>query len=336
MHDVKRSLKKIIYKFTLYGPEIGLCKCLFKYAWFNYPVVPEITHAMMGRARRMVSSFMQDFMQGFIEEQSSNDHYRISNKVAQTTADDYYDYQAKHANTNYGPFRRVGEFVGNLPENVPIIEKSNPKLDNLVQMLKNLQPKANVTDFVIRLARNIKSQPRRPNNVQQFRIVSDDGDEIKYFTKHRHNDESKVELKAEVVTVRPAMNKTVAIKSGTVTEGRSSVSSNVRQVAQPKIERVGLSYGPPPAGLPTFNDLPPPDYTYFKDGVHHHIHDLRKDKKPLPVKGGGWLTVDFEDAILSALGLSPRAHLVQPTVKACGKSYVIAFIFRTIQMTLFS
>lgn len=321
-YSVKRSFKKIFFAWTYYGPEIGLCSCLFKYAWFTYPVVPEITYTAMGRARRFLGNFMQDFMQGFVEERSK-DHYRISDKVAATTADDFYDYQNNQVYSNYGPYRRVGNNAENLPENVPLAEKSNPQLNNVVEMLKSLQPKANVSDFVIRLARHIKSQPRKPNNAQQFRFVSDDGDEIRYFAKNHQRDAAKATGNATKPTISETSDGKV---DDVVVEARSSVASNDAERA--------YHYGPPPQGLPTYNELPPPDYSYYKNGIHHHVHDLRKDKSHPPVKGGGWLKFDFEEAILSALGLSPPGRSIKPSVSKCSKIYIFNAILRFFQTSL--
>lgn len=310
---MKRSIKKVFFAWTYYGPEIGLCSCLFKYAWFTYPVVPEITHAVMGRAQRLMSGFMQDFMQGFIEERSK-DHYRISDKVAATTADDFYDYQNNQVYSNYGPYRRVDNRADNMPESVPIIEKSNPQLNILVEMLKNLEPKANVSDFVTRLARHIKFQPRKLNNAQQFRFVSDDGDEIRYFAKQHQRDAAKA--------------------IGNATKSTISEANSGEAEARSASERA-YSYGPPPPGLPTYNELPPADYSYYKDGVHHHVHDLRKNKQySRPVKGGGWLNFDFEEAILSALGLGNPGRSIKPSVTKCSKVYVLNAILRFFQTSL--
>jgi hypothetical protein len=38
---LKKRLKRALSAFAYYGPEIGLCSCLFKFAWFTYPIVPE-------------------------------------------------------------------------------------------------------------------------------------------------------------------------------------------------------------------------------------------------------------------------------------------------------
>lgn len=323
-YSVKRSFKKIFFAWTYYGPEIGLCSCLFKYAWFTYPVVPEITYTAMGRARRFISGFMHEFMQGFVEERSKDqyNHHRISDKVAATTADDYYDYQSNQGYySNYGPFRRVGNHADNLPENVPLVEKSNTQLNNVVEMLKHLQPKANVSEFVIRLARHIKSRPRKPNNAQQFRFVSDDGDEIRYFAKHHQRDSAKEAGNA----TKPTISET----NDVVDEARSSAESNVGAV-----EERAYSYGPPPKGLPSYSELPPPDYSFYKNGIHHHVHDLRKDKSHPPVKGGGWLKVDFEEAILSALGLSHPGRSIKPSVTKCSKIYTFNVILRFFQTSL--
>lgn len=334
---MKRSLKKILHAWTYYGPEVGLCSCMFKYAWFTYPIVPEVTHAVMGRARRMVSGFMDDFWKGYVSSQSSEDHYRISNKVADTTADDYYDYQSSNkVYANHDAFRRNGQQkADNFPEKAPIVEKVNPQIFNVVDMLKNLQPKANVSDFVIRFARHIKFQPQSSLNVKQLRTVSDDGDRIKNFSSNQHD-----EAKATGNTAKPPTSKINGSKVNAndvvVINGRSFVQSgfkpNMSQIASKKV--FDLALGPPP-GLPSFNELPPADYSYYKGGVHHHVHDLRKDKGSYPsqVKGGGWLAFDFEDVILQALGLSNPGRSMKPSVVKCSKAYVFNVILRLIQTT---
>jgi hypothetical protein len=266
---------------------------------------------MMGQARKAVSGFMQDFMQGFAQstqqhggyDSGYNDMHRISDKVAATTADDYYDYQSK--NSVNQPFRRVGDHAANLPENAPLVEKPAPEVANIVEMLKHLQPKQNVTDFVIRLARHIKSQPRKPNKAQQFRFVSEDGDEIKYYAKQHHGD-------AANVTKSSAISKTSEIVEGGKAESARVFSHH------------------PPHGLPSYENLPAATKTYFKNGVYHHVHDLRKNAIPPKRSTPGWMAFNFEETILQALGLTHPGRSAKPTVVKCSKSYafhVIARIF---------
>lgn len=273
----------------------------------------------------MISGFMYNFWEGYAEEQS-NIHYRISNKVADMTAEDYYDYKSNQAYPQYGPFRRDGNYDKIAPENAPIVEKSNPQLVNVVEMLKNLQPKANVSDFVIRLARHIKSQPRKPHNVQQFRILNADGDEIRYFSKNHRHDKAKDDGNA----TKPAISE---IKADVIAEGRSSVASNVGPISKPRVDRIGFDVLPP--GLPPFSELPPADYTYYEGGTYHHVHDLRYEKGHYPKKkkrgSGGWLSFDFEDAILTALGLSHPGRSVKPSVVKCSKIYAFQVVIRFIQ-----
>ncbi|CRL01347.1 CLUMA_CG014227, isoform A [Clunio marinus] len=296
---------------------------------------------MMGRARQMLSGFMQEFRNGFIEGQSYDD-YRISSKVAETTADDYYDYHRNQAYMQYGPFKRVGNHATNLPENVKIVNKSDPKLIDALEMLKNLQPKRNTSELVNRLARHLKSLKLKSNNDQQFRFVNDDGDEVKYFPKYnqRHDDADKINNKNSTVsnsTVENNKNITKA-SDGVVVEARSSPKMKISQTAQPKI---GYAYGPP-AGLPTYNQLPPPDYSYYKDGVYHHVHDLREEKHVPSASshhsssngGGGWLGFDFEDTILSALGLEPPGRSSEPSVSKCSKGYIFGIFIRYLQTAL--
>lgn len=315
----KRSIKKFLFAWTFYAPEFGFCSCLFKYAWYTYPIIPEVTVSALGRARRMISGFMYNFWEGYADEQA-NAQYRISSKVADMTAEDYYDYKNNEVRDGaYGPFRRDGNYANIKPENVPIVEKLNPKLTNVVEMLKNLQPKANASDFVIRLIRHMKSPP---NNIHQFHFVNDDGDKIKY---HRHD-----EARDDEIAIRPAINET---KVNTVEKGRSAMASNLGPVTKPIVDRIGFDVIPP--GLPSFSELPSADYTYYENGVYHHVHDLRHIKGHYPQKkkrnSGGWLSFDFEDAILTALGLSHPGRSVKPSVIKCSKIYAFQAVLRFIQ-----
>lgn len=152
----------------------------------------------------MVNHFMHDFWDGYAEDQSTR--YRVSNKVEEMTADDYYDYRNSQVQSNYGPFRRVGDFAANIPENAPLVQKSDPLVANVVEMLKNLQPKtnvsrANVSDFVMRLARQLNYWPRKPNNAGQFRIVSDDGDDNRNLARENQHDGKKPGGEVEFPTI---------------------------------------------------------------------------------------------------------------------------------------
>jgi hypothetical protein len=83
-------------------------------------------------------------------------------------------------------------------------------------------------------------------------------------------------------------------------------------------------------------NLPPPDYTYMKDGNYYHIHDLRREKG---VYGGPkWLSSmndDFENAILSLLGLGPPGRLIKPTFTVCSQQYMISAFVRFAYKYLF-
>lgn len=65
----------------------------------------------------------------------------------------------------------------------------------------------------------------------------------------------------------------------------------------------------------------------------HHVHDLRKNKRP--PRGGGWLSVDFQDTILQTLGLAaPGKSVGGPSAVKCGQSYLIHAILRHLQALL--
>lgn len=277
----------------------------------------------MSRASRMINGFMGDFWHGYAdgrqqqtyEKQYNNPEYRISNKVAAMTADDYYDYRAHQVLQNLGPFRRVGGPSSGFSENAPPVEKYDPEVLNAVEMLKTLEPKPNASEFVTRFARHLKSQPQLTSNAQRFRIVSDDGINVRYFIKNRHS------LRSKGNATKPAI----------IVDGRA-----YGLVPPPlKSDRLGFEDLEPqsgaPHGLPSFNNLPPADFTYFEDGVYHHVHDLRQNKGPHNEKGGGgW--IDFEDVILQALGLSQAR--AAPTMGSCAKGYVLNMILRFFQTSL--
>lgn len=342
-YGVKRSIKKVFHAWTYYGPEVGLCSCIFKFAWHTYPVVPEISYAMMGQARKAMSGFMGEFWRGYQEKVHQDDHHhRISDKVAQTTAADYIDYQsyriAPQSNYISPEFRRVGAFTNNLPENAPLIEKTNPQqLNSVVEMLKNLQPKGNASRF----GRNLNPQPQKLNSAQQHHILTDEGEDIIFLAKPG----------AEEKTAKSAAEETA--------ESRAfAPKHNPPMAGLPPAERA-YSYAPP-KNIPILKSLPPADYTYVKHGVYHHVHDLRKNKARYPQSTkidyknlisegpgpnhisqgghggqssgkGGWLKFDMEEAIMTALGLSHPGRSIKPTIAKCSKIYIFQVILRFFQ-----
>lgn len=203
----------------------------------------------MGRAQRMVGHFMQDFVQGniffvvnniilililfqgYMSSLMQYDQERISAKVAQTTADDYYDYQNRFT-TNYGPQRRNDEHV-----QPPPIQKVDPKIASVVEMLKNLKPKANQSDsFVIRYARALNSLDQ--NSAMTFLM------EIQKFLQKSHDDVAKSSR---------SLNDT---NNG---EGRGFVSSNGQYVSHNSQNIRRIHTQGPPSGLPSYDQLPPAD-----------------------------------------------------------------------------
>lgn len=187
----------------------------------------------------MVGHFMQDFVQGYMERLQQYDHERINSMVAQTTADDYYDYQNRFASTQYeNPLRRIDE-------KSPVIQKIDPKLANLVEMLKNLKPKANKNDsFIIRYARALNDAHSRINGGAVDRNIP-----TVSLPVVSHRDMAK--------STQP-LNETKNGNYMNVIEGRSS--SNRHPFAYSDVKRVGYA---PPQGLPSYNELPPADCKNF-------------------------------------------------------------------------
>lgn len=77
-------------------------------------------------------------------------------------------------------------------------------------------------------------------------------------------------------------------------------------------------------------NLPPPDYTYYEKGTFHHIHDLRHSK-PVADVSPKWLSDsnrDFENAIVSVMGLGPPGVVAKASIKKCGINYIIGALLR--------
>jgi hypothetical protein len=142
--SMKRSLKRAFRTVGYYGPEIGLCSCMIKYAWYNYPVVPEITYSAIGRAKRAFGGFVQDFMHGF--QESQNQHYysqqRISNNIADVSVDDYADYQSRVNIEKYNVLRRNDEIPQpQVQQQQQQLPQADPQVVLLADFLKHLKPK---------------------------------------------------------------------------------------------------------------------------------------------------------------------------------------------------
>lgn len=214
----------------------------------------------MGRARRMVGYFMQDFVSGYMESLKQYDHERINSKVAQTTADDYYDYQNRFTN-DYGPpyAHRRNDEGNNVSKNPPVIQKIDPKVFNVVEMLKNLKPKANQNDsFIIRYARALNHHSRNENttNTVDHKFPTVSLMELQKYLQTSHHDKTKVSH---------SINETKNGRNVDIVEGRSLVRSygqhtspNLNMNNNNNIKRI-FSQGSPPPGLPSFDELPPAD-----------------------------------------------------------------------------
>lgn len=249
-----------------YGAEIGFCTCLARHAWFKYPVMAEVTYTTLGRARHMVTTFFEDFVQGFLESQRGSAYQpeiqqphhhphegytysRVSNKISDMTAPDYYDYQNNVGTQEYGPSRRIGDQnVQAMPQdiqNLKVIEKADPKLISVVDMLKNLQPKVNQNDsFIIRYARalNLYSQKLQSSSSddddEKMRSISKDKIK-KYRKKYQRDSSNGTSVSTAAYSSSIHANKT--------REGRSMGAN--RRVLVPGV----------PPGLPSYDELPPAD-----------------------------------------------------------------------------
>lgn len=254
LHTAKETFRTFFGHYSHYGPEIGFCSCLSRYAWYHYPIISDVTYAVLGKARSKVTTFFDEIGMGF-----SNAFYGgqqvISAKVAQSTDEDYYDYQQNHQQNqmmtqDYSPSRRIGKHEGEIyPENqqnVRVIEKADPKLVPIVDMLKNLQPKVNQNDgFIIRYARALNSYSQYLSDEEQKLYVNKDKIR-KYPKKHQHESTKKMNE-----TSVGSVNSSSIDDSVSANEGRSMGNefSNNRRVLVPGV----------PEGLPSYEELPPAD-----------------------------------------------------------------------------
>jgi hypothetical protein len=250
-----------------YGPEIGFCSCMAKYAWFKYPIVHEVTYGALGQARHFMENFAVDFMRGFVE--SHYDHHPSGGQVTHAGHDDYsadysnsynsynnnnyndnYNGYSKVSSEGYGPTRRrIGNEEDVYPEqNHRVIEKADPKLISVVEMLKNLKPKVNQNDsFIIQYARALNYHSQWMNGKSR--------DKIRKYPKKHHDDST---IKVTEVSAGTANSSSI----NATAEGRSMGSeySNNRRVLVPGV----------PPGLPSFSDLPPADCKSY-DLIYSHI-----------------------------------------------------------------
>lgn len=216
----------------------------------------------MGRAQRMVGYFMQDFVQGYMERIMQYDQERISGKVAATTADDYYDYQSRYGGGGGEQLWRRNDVV-NIPEkHAPVVEKVDPKLASVVEMLKNLKPKANQNDsFIINYARALTSSLTRNNN--DANTVDQNIPTLilmgiqKFLQRQSHADMAK--------SIR-SLNETKNRETDEAddVEGRNFPTNGPYvQNTLPNLNRRIYGQGAPPPGLPSFNELPPADCEFL-------------------------------------------------------------------------
>jgi hypothetical protein len=207
-----------------------------------------VTYATLGRAQRMVGNLMQDFVYGFQDSFSQGDYSssspggsyveheyaydRISNKVAETTADDYNDYQSRFTSN-----RRIGEHIER--ENSPPVQKVlDPKVARVVEMLKNLKPKANQNDsFVIRYARALNTLGIDQKSSPAVILM-----EIAKYLQTYYDSAKSTQ----------SANDT---RNGNF-EGRSLFASNLPYVNSNN-RRIHTEGNPP--GLPRYEELPPAD-----------------------------------------------------------------------------
>lgn len=352
LFDMRRSIRKVMYRFNWWGPEIGLSSCMFKYAWYKYPIIPQTTYRMMGTARRMMTNFAYDFYQGFMEEQM-RDHHRISNKVAQTTAEDFENYQYEyypdfkemgpHASIPAKPFYSVSN---NNQQQQQQYQQSLPnrRMDDIVEMLKNLEPKTK---------RNAKNNDMRVNTdnqqtLNQFRIVLKDGDDIKKFPMNYHDDTAnKVNGTSNNGTVHNVKEDTYNKRktdANVVVESRSVVSKNgVTRRTDNLIDRQYIYNSPeqPYNGVEYQQHAYAPNENVYhhpsepSSGAHYYEHDSSSNNNNYDHPKPGWLSFNFEDIILEKLGLAPPGKSAKGVgVMKCSQFYIVSALWRTLEQFL--
>lgn len=264
-----------------------------------------MTYTAMGRARRTLNRFMSDVMEGWKEDRAKG-HYRIDNNVGDIIDD--YDYGNSDINSVYSPNRRFSEIIRKPQQNI-LVKKIDPKLTGVVDMLKNLQPKTNST---------------RKNN-----------DPIVATKWETSNHPKNIFIPQNVNRSFPDQHLVENLKPLPLTLGKRNAKQFMPSpLPAPKVAPVYKTDRIDHSHLPKFEDLPPADFSFIKHGVHHHIHDLRKHKLPLPKKHVEWISADFADTILSAFGLSTPGRSVKHTIAKCSKIYILQAVIRFIRTAL--
>lgn len=286
-----------------------------------------MSYTAMGRARRMVNNFMSDFMDGWKEDRA-HAQYRIGNEVGTLSED--YDYQSSDINAVYGPNRRFSEIIQKPKENI-LVQKMDPKLIGVVDMLKKLEPKTNSS---------LKSDVKPSVETQGWKTVQHSQNILASPFLNRSSPAQYLRSPSGVSPIVVA-DKTTSGKRelrNMREEKRNYNQFVVKNNVPPrfsipknnpvyKIDRIGYV----PSNLPKLQDLPPADYSFVKNGVHHHIHDLRKNKIPLHSKKTEWISADFADTIMSLLGLTHPGRSVKHSATKCTKIYALQFVLRFIR-----
>lgn len=344
-----------------------------KYAWFKYPIIPETTIRILGTARTMITDVVGNVQKNIFKDMIS-ERQRIGSMVKETAADDFHTYTYVYKKPqNSSPFAQFAKYPNAMIAYGPT--GMNSRMDDVLGVLDEINVKSNVhrpnyrqyrqirlanTTQQIKLNPTSTVQQANPTKPSQFRIVADDGDEIKNFkpsnrnnqiiNKHRKSEmrsqyavnngkveinegESKVNRqytlpKPEYIHTLPPGYSGINTNAIVYNEYPNNPNSNYGSPAHLTSSYLAPSYNGPAAeyGPPTS----PAVQTYGQPGGIGEINvntEEFTDHKPETNKGG-WLMVDLERIILEKFGLLGSAKHV--TVLKCGQYYAAGFIWRTL------
>lgn len=364
---MKKFIKKFIFAYTFWGPEIGLSSCLFKHAWHTYPAVSQFSYRVLGTARSMIGGLYQEVYRSFIKSSQE------STVPADVTAHAVDTHAGGDYHTQYGGHDHGHTGISH-DDPYPLPHYKNPhssygppgynrRMDNVMEMLKNLQPK-NISRMrrdlrdsgKVRLVqlnpedlRNMKSNFRTSEPLPKIEIIEArsvpkyDPNQI----KRAHFEPTTIRIDADLEIVK---SNEISLEDLSADHLHASSSAENEVYKSPsfpnyKLPKVEFSpephheiHGPHPVyGVPSRKpSYKPhygiPDHVNVKDLLPAHHHEYHVKPHPDEPEPPQWLTIPFENIILEKLGFHPPGVTPKnPSPLKCSQYYAIGLLWRTFE-----
>jgi hypothetical protein len=312
----------------------------------------------------MLGGLYQEVYRSFYKGSQENHEDAGAHAAVDTTGDNYHNYGGHIENTHSDPYPLPHYKNPHASYGPP---GHNRRVDDVVEMLKNLKPK-NITRF----ARDLKESGK-------LRVISIDPNDLKNMKSSfqnslpfpqieiiesrsipKYNAESQIKrAHFEPTTIRIDADLEI-VKSNEISlenlsansenyHGSYSVENEVYQAPSfpnyklPKVEfsqeiphgpKPHIVYGAPSKGASHKPHYGIPDHVNIKNllPAHHHEYHIKPHDEPEPPK---WLTIPFENIILEKLGFLPPGVIPKnPTPMKCSQYYAIGILWRTFETYL--